>query len=122
MAQTEVRGGPLKNPPSAKDFLLVYCTVPDEKTGKSLSHHLLSKKLIACANLLPEGRSFYEWKGKLESETERVLICKTKKSCYRRVEEEITKKHPYECPCIVALPLSEGHPSFLKWMDEQLGL
>ena len=47
----------------AEDFLLIYCIVPDEKTGESLSRHLLSLKLIACANLFPQGKSFYNWKG-----------------------------------------------------------
>lgn len=104
---------------TAGDFLLIYCTVPDEKTGEHLSRHLLSKKLIACANLFPPGKSFYEWKGEFQNSSEQVLICKTKKSLYPKLEEEIKKEHPYECPCIIALSISKAHAPFLKWIDEQ---
>ena len=102
-----------------KNFLLIYCTVPDEQIGEKISRHLLSKKLIACANLFPQGQSFYEWKGEFQNSSEVVLICKTKSSLYELVEKEIKKKHPYECPCITALSLSKAYGPFLKWIDEQ---
>lgn len=117
---TEVKKTHSKNESlKAEDFLLVYSTVPDEKTGETLSRHLLSKKLMACANLLPQGQSFYEWEGKIQSESEQILICKTTKSSYPKLEKEIKKNHPYKCPCIVALPLSQGYPPFLKWIQAQ---
>ena len=102
-----------------EDFLLVYCMTPDEKTGEDLSRHLLSLKLIACANLFPPGRSFYEWEGQLQNSSECALICKTKKSLYRKMAEELVKKHPYDCPGLCAVPLSQAHPPFLKWMDKE---
>ena len=103
----------------AGDFLLVYCMVPDEKTGESLSRHLLSRKLIACANLFFKAKSFYEWKGKFQKSSELGLICKTKKGLYKKMSEELIKKHPYECPGLCAVPLSHAHPEFLKWITEQ---
>ena len=103
----------------AEDFLLVYCMVPDKQIGESLSRHLLSLKLIACANLFSQGKSFYEWKGQFQKSQELALIFKTKKSLYKKMSEELIKKHPYECPGLCALPLSHAHKPFLKWIDEQ---
>lgn len=103
-----------------KDFILIYCTVPDQKSGQILSQHLLSKNLIACANLFPEGTSFYKWKGKLEKQKENILIFKTKKSYYSQLEKEIKKIHPYKCPCILSLTLTKAHTPFLKWIEKQL--
>lgn len=103
----------------AEDFLLVYCMVPDEKTGENLSRHLLSLKLVACANLLPQGKSFYEWKGEFQKSSELALICKTKKSLYTKMSKELIKEHPYECPGLCAISFSHAHPEFLKWIDEQ---
>ena len=102
-----------------KDFLFVYCMVPDEKTGEKLSQHLLSLKLIACANLFPQGKSFYEWKGQFRISSELALICKTKKSLYKKMSEELIKEHPYECPGLCAFSFSYAHKPFLKWMEEQ---
>jgi len=103
----------------AEDFLLVYCMIPDEEAGERLSRHLLSLKLIACANLFPQGKSFYEWEGKFQNSSEQALICKTKKSLYKKMSEELIKHHPYECPGLCAFPFSQAHQPFLKWIDEQ---
>lgn len=118
--QTEVKLD-FSKPPclKAEDFLLVYCMVPDEKTGEDISCHLLSLKLIACANLFPQGKSFYEWQGAFQKSSELALICKTKKSLYEEMSKELIKKHPYECPGLCAIPLFHAHPDFLKWIDKQ---
>ena len=101
------------------DFLLTYCMVPDEQTGETLARHLLSLKLIACANLFSKGKSFYFWDGKFQTSQELALICKTKKSLYKKMSEELVKKHPYDCPGLCAFSLSQGHSPFLKWIDDQ---
>ncbi len=103
----------------AKDFILIYCTAPDKKVSKKLAKHLLSLNLIACVNIFSEIDSFYNWKGELKEEQESLLICKTQKSLYPLVEKEIIKEHPYECPCIVAVELTEANPNFLKWILNQ---
>ncbi len=101
------------------DFLLIYCMVPDEETAESISRHLLSLKLIACANVFPQGKSFYNWKGEFQKNPELALICKTKKHLYKKMSEELIKKHPYECPGFCAISFSYAHTEFLKWIDEQ---
>ena len=103
----------------AVDYLLVYCMVPDKQTGEEISRHLLSLKLIACANLFPVGQSFYHWKGSFQKSDELALICKTKKSLYEKMSVELIKKHPYECPGLCAVSFTHAHRGFLKWMDEQ---
>lgn len=103
-----------------EDFLFVYCMVPDQKTGEEIASHLLSLNLIACANLFPEGSSFYRWKGKIETSKEQALVLKTKKSLYKSLSKELIKKHPYECPGLCALNLNEAHSPFLKWVEDSV--
>ena len=104
----------------ASDFLLIYCPVPDQKTGETLSHRLLSQKLIACANLCPPGSSFYQWQGEIQNSVELILICKTKKSLYLKVEKQIQKHHPYKCPSIIAISFFKAYQPFLKWIEDCL--
>jgi len=104
----------------AGDFLLIYCPVPSLKVGKGIAQHLLSLKLVACVNLLPQGISLYEWKGQLQKSKELIMILKTKRKLRKQVFEEIIKKHPYDCPSLCALKLDYAPLSFLKWMDESL--
>lgn len=95
---------------------LIYTTVPNEKVGTEIARHLLEKKLVACANLLPVGKSFYIWDGQLQSEAEHVLFLKTTLNKLREVEENILSVHPYECPCIVAWQSDQVYLPFLKWV------
>ena len=104
----------------AMDFCLIYTTLPDIKTAENLARHLLSLKLIACANLLPEMKSFYEWKGELAQDSECLLLLKTRQSLYKKLEKAIQEKHPYECPCILQLSVHSGHEPFLKWVQDSI--
>ena len=102
-----------------EDCWLVYCTAPDQKSAEKLARHALSLKLAACANIFPEIKSLYWWKGGIQSEGESALILKTRKTLCGRLEKELKKIHPFECPCVIALPLSGGHAPFLRWIFEQ---
>jgi len=35
------------------------------------------------------------------------------------VKEKILKLHPYQVPEIIALPLADGLPEYLNWIDEE---
>ena len=104
----------------ANDFLLIYCPVPNFKTAELIAKRLLSLKLAACVNVLPQGVSFYEWKGKMQKSKEWIMILKTKKKLSGQVFKEITKKHPYECPSLCGLDLDKAPAGFLKWMSQSL--
>ena len=100
-----------------KELILIYVTVPDKKAGTVIMKHLLEKKLIACGNLFPEVTSCFRWEGKIQMEKEFIMILKTHKRFYKQVEDEITKIHPYECPCILSLPVKEVYAPFLSWIE-----
>lgn len=78
---------------------LFYITCKDKAEAKNISKKLLSKKLIACANIFPI-ESLYNWKGKLNKENEFAMILKTKKSKLNKVKKLIKKNHSYDVPCI----------------------
>lgn len=99
---------------------LVYTTVPDEKTGEEISRNLLDKNLIACANLMPAGKSFYMWEGKFQRAHEHLLFLKTRSAQFPEIEQEILRLHPSECPCIMAWNMDHGYPAFLEWVKHSL--
>ena len=102
------------------DFCLIYTTAPDRKTAEKLARRLLSLKLIACANCFPEMKSLYRWKGKTVRDTECALLLKTRKSLYKKVEKAIQSAHPYDCPCVLRLPVEGGFVPFLKWIGDSV--
>ena len=97
-------------------FIFIYITNPTKKEARKIAKHLLSKKLIACANIFPVD-SLYRDKSKIAEEKEFVLIAKTKKDNFEQVKKEVEKIHPYDIPCIVKIPVSSNE-KYYKWLKE----
>ena len=102
------------------NYCLVYITVGNELEAIKLAKLALQKKLVACANLYPEVKSIFEWKKELKIEKESILIFKTTEEKFKKLEDLILKNHTYETPCILKLPITEGHKNFLDWIEETL--
>ncbi|MCL1940010.1 MAG: divalent-cation tolerance protein CutA [Desulfovibrionaceae bacterium] len=99
--------------------LFVYITVPDEETARSMAKRLVEERLCACANILPGLESLYWWGGKVEQSREAALICKTMQSAWPSFEKRARELHPYDTPCIVALPLEKGFAPFMQWIADE---
>ena len=97
-------------------FIFIYITNPTKKEAKRIARYLLSKKLIACANILPID-SLYRRKYKIVEEKEVVLIAKTKTDNFNKVKREVEKIHPYNLPCIVKISVSSNE-KYYKWLKE----
>jgi periplasmic divalent cation tolerance protein len=102
------------------DFLFVYITVPDMDTARALARGALQQRLAACANILPQMTSMYEWEGVLEEASELVLILKTASHKQEALEQWIQAHHPYQVPCILRLPIAGGNQAYLDWLREGL--
>jgi periplasmic divalent cation tolerance protein len=98
-------------------FDLILCTCPDKETAKKLAQLLVSKNLAACVNILPGLLSVYEWQGKIETVQESLLLIKSTKAHYQKIEAMLFEHHPYEVPEIIALPFERGLPAYLEWIN-----
>ncbi|MBM4155574.1 MAG: divalent-cation tolerance protein CutA [Lentisphaerae bacterium] len=99
--------------------VLVYVTAPDRATARRIACRVVDARLAACANLLPAIESVYWWNGRVEHGAETAMMLKTRASLVPRLTAEILRLHPYECPCVVALPILGGNPAFLRWIDAE---
>ena len=100
------------------DYCVVYCTCPSEPIAENLAKTLLGQSLVACINIIPAVSSHYMWEGATTSETEVMLVMKTKKEKLHDLELKIVAEHPYECPEIIAMPIVFGNTAYLKWIDD----
>jgi periplasmic divalent cation tolerance protein len=101
------------------EFCLLYVTCPNDAVAVDLGKSAVLKKLAACANILPEVRSIYEWKGELQEEREVLLLLKTRSSLVEALRSELESQHPYEVPSLVALPLVSGNASYFEYIRAQ---
>jgi periplasmic divalent cation tolerance protein len=60
--------------------------------------------------------SIYRWQGAVETGTETAMIVKTTGALFEAAAAFIRARHPYDCPCIVALPVTGGDPGYLAWI------
>ena len=100
------------------DKLLIYCTCPDREHADRIAGHLVSERLAACVTIMAPTVSVYTWQGKLETAEEHLLLIKTSQSRYAELEQAILSVHPYELPEIIAVPIEQGLPAYLHWIDE----
>lgn len=95
---------------------LIYVTAPDHDTALALARLAVSERLAACANVLGPITSIYWWGGKLNEEGEVALVLKTRADLVAALTERLRAAHPYDCPCVVAMPITGGNPAFLAWI------
>lgn len=105
----------------AEQSLIVLCTVPDPSAGERIAQALVAEELAACVNLLPQVTSVYRWEGRVETDSELLMIIKTRRGVYQKLEERIVALHPYELPEVIAVPIAEGLAGYLSWIDAMTG-
>jgi periplasmic divalent cation tolerance protein len=101
-------------PPDA-EALMVLTNVPPANAD-ALARHCVASGLAACVNLLPPMASVYRWQGKVETATEQLLLIKTSRAAFPKLEAAIHALHPYELPEIISVPLGPSSPRYLQWL------
>jgi len=99
--------------------IAVITTMPDKESAAHLAHALIDQRLAACATLLPSSTSVYRWQGVIETAQESLLLIKTLKRHYHKLEAAIRHHHPYELPEIIAVSIDKGLPAYLEWMVQE---
>ena len=97
----------------------VYITAGNQEEAERIGREVVKRRLAACANIIKCIKSFYWWDGKVQSDDEAILILKTKQELMEKLIEMVKTLHSYDCPCIVSLPILEGNPDFLKWVQDE---
>lgn len=93
-------------------------TAPDKAVAERLAERIVEAGLAACVNVVPGATSIYRWKGKIERDSEVLLIAKTLAPQVEKLAAFVKANHPYELPELVALPVLSGSPEYLKWVAE----
>ena len=98
----------------------VYVTYPNVEEARAVSKTIVEARLAACANISSPHESLYWWNGALQSDNEVAVIYKVTDEGFKALKDEVLKHHSYDVPCIVALPIEDGHKPFLGWVYENV--
>jgi periplasmic divalent cation tolerance protein len=102
------------------DKIVILSTASSEEEAGRLAQALVDGRLAACVNVVPRVRSFYRWKGAVESADEWLLLIKSSRALFGRVRSLLEKQHSYEVPEAIALPVVDGAANYLDWLDQNL--
>ena len=101
-------------------YIIVLVTAKDAAQANKIAQGLLQQKLVACANIVKGVESLFWWQGKIDKAAEVLLILKTKKSLFKKLESAVKKLHSYQTPEIIALPIAAGSAKYLQWIKESV--
>lgn len=102
-----------------EDYVFVYMTTATVEEARVIGRRLVEERLAACANILPAMESIYRWQGRIEAAQEAVLIAKTRAVLVDQLAARVRELHSYDCPCVVALPITAGNPAYLRWLGAE---
>ena len=103
------------------DSIVVLSTCATAADAERMARALLEAHLVACVSVVPGMRSFYRWKGQVESEEECLLLMKTTRSMFAALSARMETLHPYELPELLALPVVAGEANYLNWLVGNVG-
>lgn len=101
-------------------FQLVLTTCPDEQVAKNIAQHLVTEKLAACVNIMPNITSVYHWQDEIQCDNEVQLLIKTDSEKFARLNAQINALHPYDVVEVIALNIQQGDNHYLNWIREYL--
>ena len=102
------------------DKVVVLITASDQEECSRIARALVEKKLAACVNLLGSVRSIYRWKEKVKDDAECLMLIKTDRQLFDRLQQEVARLHSYDTPEIICLPILEASKKYLVWLTENV--
>ena len=101
------------------DIILITTTVEKKADAERLASLLVDHRLVACAQIFAPMLSVYSWQGQTVTAEEFMVVLKTRKSLYPKVEQFLLKEHPYQTPEILAQDIASVSDTYLRWVMEE---
>lgn len=98
------------------DVCEVVITGPDADSLAALTRTLVDEHLCACGQITAPVRSVYRWRGEVCDDAEARAALHTRVDLVDAIVARVAAVHPYEVPCVLALPVVGGLPAYLDWV------
>lgn len=103
----------------SEDICEVVITGPDAEWLAGFTRTLVEQRLAACGQNIAAIRSIYRWQGAIEDDAEARVALHTRRSLVPAIIELADREHPYDVPCVIALPITGGSPAYLTWVLDE---
>ncbi|HEU4521298.1 MAG TPA: divalent-cation tolerance protein CutA [Thermoanaerobaculia bacterium] len=96
--------------------VIVLTTVGAGFDAAALSRELVELHLAACVNIVEQIRSIYRWEGRVEDDSEQLLVIKTVEEQIGPLRDILFARHPYEVPEFVVVPIERIEGPYHDWL------
>lgn len=107
-------------PYTAGHSSICYVTTPNEDSAKRIAHDLITNKLAACVNIIPGIQSIYEWEGRINEDSEYLLMIKTATDAVDNLSKFVRENHPYSVAEVISVKIENGNPPYLDWIEKSM--
>jgi periplasmic divalent cation tolerance protein len=94
---------------------LVLSAFPDRESALTAVGTAIRQRIAACGTLLP-GESRYLWRGRVETQSEVLVLFKTVPKHVGALFRLLERTHPYEVPEIVEVDLPRVGSGYLRYL------
>jgi periplasmic divalent cation tolerance protein len=105
--------------PSTDDLCEVTITAPDADWLAEFVRDLVERRLCAAGHITTSIRSIYRWQSQVYDRPEAVAKLHTRRDRVDEVARLADERHPYEVPCVVAVPFVAGGRAYLEWITTE---
>jgi len=95
---------------------IVLSTFPTHESAETFAKTIVEERLAACVNIVPGLTSVYKWDGKLNAESEVLVIIKTSESKIVALELRVKQLHSYQLPEFVVLEVNKVSAAYGAWV------
>ena len=95
-------------------------TVGTADDAQRIARTLVERRLAACVNVVPGVTSVYAWRGGIETESELLLVIKTRRETLDALRGALLEMHPYEVPELIAVGVEAGNAAYLQWIQDSV--
>ena len=96
--------------------VIVLTTVGTTFDVQPLALQLAEQGVAACVNVIPQIQSVYRWKGKIENDSEQLLLIKTVEERLPDLRATLFAMHPYEVPEFVVIQIDDLSEAYRSWL------
>lgn len=101
------------------DIIVINCRIPSKKAAEDITKIIMKHKLAASVSMVENVKSVFSWDGEICKEKEILMMIRTRRANYGKIQLVIEEKHPYSVPEIIALPVVDCSEDYLKWMIQE---
>jgi len=100
----------------SEEFCEVVVTAADAGWLAGFTRTLVEERLAACGQVVAGIRSVYRWQGAVHDDAEARVALHTRRALVPAIVARAGELHPYDVPCVLALPVVAGNPDYLEWL------